>query len=48
MSDAKEKGLVLDLEEKVVQAGHWCLYEKPEEIARVIGEWLQKRFPGRA
>ena len=44
MSDAKESGLVSDLEEKVVDAGHWCLYEKPQEVAEVIGEWLQRRF----
>jgi soluble epoxide hydrolase / lipid-phosphate phosphatase len=25
MIDAKEQGLVPDLEEKVIQAGHWCL-----------------------
>ncbi len=45
MSDAKEQGLVTDLEEKVVEAGHWCLYEKPQEIAEAIGDWLQRRFP---
>ena len=45
MADAKEQGLVSDLEEKVVQAGHWCLYEKPQEIAEVIGDWLRKRYP---
>ena len=44
MSDAKEEGLVDDLEEKVVQAGHWCLYEKGEEIGEVIAEWLGRRF----
>lgn len=45
MQDAVKQGLVNDLEEKVVDAGHWCLYEKPEEIAGTIGEWLVKRFP---
>ena len=40
----KEEGLVDDLEEKVVQAGHWCLYEKGEEIGEVIAEWLGRRF----
>ena len=38
-------GLVKDLELKTVEAGHWCLYEKPEEIAKVLGDWLSKRFP---
>ncbi|KAK4971833.1 hypothetical protein LTR28_013168, partial [Elasticomyces elasticus] len=45
MGDAVQKGLVSDLEEKVVQGGHWILYEKPDEIASIIGEWVQKRFP---
>ncbi|KAK5723698.1 hypothetical protein LTR15_005397 [Elasticomyces elasticus] len=47
MCDAKELGLVEDLEEKVVDAGHWCLYdtEKSEEIAGLIGGWLSKKFP---
>lgn len=45
MADAKEQGLVEDLEEKVVDAGHWCLYEKPTVVAEVIGEWLARRFP---
>ncbi|SMQ52496.1 unnamed protein product [Zymoseptoria tritici ST99CH_3D7] len=45
MEDAKKQGLVSDCEEKVVDAGHWVLYEKPEEIASIIKEWLVKRFP---
>lgn len=43
MNDSKE--LVSDLEEKVVEAGHWVLYEKPEEIARTISDWLGRKFP---
>ena len=43
MGDAKEQGLVTDLEEKVVQSGHWVLYERPEEIASLITDWLSKR-----
>lgn len=39
------KDYVKDLEEKVVDAGHWCLYEKPEAIAEAISEWLVRRFP---
>lgn len=47
MGDAVEAGLVQreDLEEKVVEAGHWVLYEKPEEVAGLIGDWLQRKFP---
>jgi soluble epoxide hydrolase/lipid-phosphate phosphatase len=47
MGPAKEKGLVPDLEEKVVDAGHWVLYEKPDEIADLITDWLQRKFPVR-
>lgn len=42
---ADSKGLVADLEEKVVDAGHWVLYEKPVEIADTIKDWLTRRFP---
>ena len=45
MGPAKEQGLVPDLEEKVVDAGHWVLYEKPDEIAGLITDWLQRKFP---
>jgi soluble epoxide hydrolase / lipid-phosphate phosphatase len=45
MVDAKEQGLVPDLEEKVLDAGHWWAYEKPEEGGELIAEWLDKRFP---
>ncbi|KAF7194967.1 Epoxide hydrolase A [Pseudocercospora fuligena] len=45
MDDAKKAGLASDLEEKVVEAGHWVLYEKPVEIAEIIKEWLGRRFP---
>ena len=45
--DAIEKGLVEDVEEKAVDAHHWCLYdpEKSEEIAGLILEWLGRKFP---
>lgn len=45
MVDAKDQGLVTDLEEKVVDAGHWVLYEKPQEIAEIIADWLTRKFP---
>ena len=45
MSDAKDAGLAPDVEEKEMDAGHWVLYEKPEEVARLISDWLQRRFP---
>ncbi|KAK3724922.1 hypothetical protein LTR37_000970 [Vermiconidia calcicola] len=45
MSDAKEQGLVTDLEEKVVEAGHWFLYEVPGEFSEIVIDWLKRRFP---
>lgn len=45
MAPAKQQGLVKDLEEKVIDAGHWCLYECPEKVAEAIGEWLVRKFP---
>jgi soluble epoxide hydrolase / lipid-phosphate phosphatase len=45
MIDAKEAGLTPDLEEKVAEAGHWCLYEIPDELSAMVIEWLQERFP---
>lgn len=47
MGDAKEQGLVGDLEEKVINAGHWCLYEKGGEVGEVLAEWLGRRFGGK-
>ncbi|TKA22948.1 hypothetical protein B0A50_07690 [Salinomyces thailandicus] len=44
MSDARKQGLVPDVEEKVIEAGHWVLYERPLEVAELLGDWLQKRF----
>lgn len=48
MKDAQDLGLLPDLEEKVIDAGHWVLYEKPEEVANTIQEWLSRRFPAKA
>ena len=46
MSDAKEAGLIKSsLDEKVVDGGHWILYEKPQEIASIIVDWLKQKFP---
>jgi len=45
MIDAKKEGLVKDLEEKVIDAGHWFLYEVPDELAQVVEEWVTRKFP---
>ena len=45
MNDDKEQRLVPNLEERVAEADGWVLYEKPEEIAKLLSEWLLKKFP---
>lgn len=45
MEDAKSRGLVPDLEEKVIESGHWSPMEKPEEIAAHVKDFLARRFP---
>ncbi|KAK5111380.1 hypothetical protein LTR62_005221 [Meristemomyces frigidus] len=46
MREPREAGLLVgDVEERVVEAGHWCLYEKPEEIGGLIKDWVVRRFP---
>ena len=29
-----------------VQAGHWCLWQKAEEVNAILGEWLEAQVPG--
>ena len=37
---------VPDLERHVVRgSGHWTQQEKPEEVSRVLIDWLDQRFP---
>lgn len=33
-----------DLTTKIVEAGHWDTYEKPEEVGGFIREWVEARF----
>lgn len=33
-----------DLEEILIESGHWCVYEKPGEAIEAITEFLEKRF----
>jgi len=41
---AKGAGLLPDLEEVLIDSGHWCTFEKPEEITKAIKGFLEKRF----
>jgi pimeloyl-ACP methyl ester carboxylesterase len=39
-------GVIDDLEMHMVAgSGHWTQQEKPEEVNRLIADWLQRRFP---
>ncbi|PSN61807.1 epoxide hydrolase [Corynespora cassiicola Philippines] len=40
----KKQGLLPDLEEKVIESGHWSPMEKPEEIATLMKDFLGRRF----
>lgn len=44
MNEAKERGLVPDLKEVVVESAHWSPMEKPDDIALHIREFLADRF----
>ena len=40
------EAFVPDLEKALIKgSGHWTQQEKPEEVNRVIGDWLDRRFP---
>jgi pimeloyl-ACP methyl ester carboxylesterase len=42
-------GFVPDLETHMIPAcGHWTQQEKPEELSRIMVDWLRRRFPPRA
>ena len=44
---AKGAGLVPDLTVHEVHSGHWCLYEVPEEVGKIMVGWLgEKGFLG--
>lgn len=49
LSPAMAEGMeqyVPDLEKHLVRdSGHWTQQEKPEEVSRVILDWLSRRFP---
>lgn len=45
MGPAKEAGLLPDLEETpIVDSAHWVSYERPDEVAGYLGDWLKKRY----
>ena len=40
---AAHQGLLPDLKMEEIQSGHWCPYEKPDEVAGIIGEFIRAR-----
>lgn len=38
------QGLLEDVTVKEVQAGHWCMLEKPREVGQAVVEWLGDAF----
>ncbi|KAI1394614.1 alpha/beta-hydrolase [Hypoxylon fuscum] len=44
MIPAKEGGFLPDLEEAVVDSGHWCPLESPNEVAELMISFLERRF----
>jgi len=44
INGAKDAGLLPDLEEVLIDSGHWCTYERPEEVTNAIKGFLEKRF----
>jgi pimeloyl-ACP methyl ester carboxylesterase len=44
--DAIEAGLVEDVEEREIDAHHWCLYDpaRGKEAAGIIVEWIDRKF----
>ena len=41
IDEPKRKGYVPRVTERMVEAGHWCAYERPEEVAAMVREWLE-------
>ena len=40
---AAQQGLLPDLKIEEIQSGHWCPYEKPDEVAQIIREFVRDR-----
>ena len=40
------EALIPDLEKRLVKdSGHWTQQEQPEEVNRIMLDWLGRRFP---
>lgn len=39
----KQAGLVKDVEVHELESGHWCPFEKPDEVGGIVVEWFGKK-----
>ena len=40
------EAIIADLEKVLIKdSGHWTQQEKPEEVNRILLDWLGRRFP---
>jgi soluble epoxide hydrolase / lipid-phosphate phosphatase len=42
----KKQGVLKDLKVVSIDAGHWCMLEKPEEVGQAVVEWLELKYGG--
>lgn len=40
---SKQQGLLEDLTVEELHSGHWCPYEKPDEVGRITLDWLKAK-----
>lgn len=39
----KKGGMLADVQVHEVHSGHWSTYEKPDEVGKIVVEWLKKK-----
>lgn len=40
----KQAGLLPDLRQELLHSGHWCTYERPQELSRMIVEFVRGKI----
>ncbi|OMP86162.1 Epoxide hydrolase 2 [Diplodia seriata] len=44
VEENRKAGLLPDLTVKVIDSGHWCTMEKPDEVGEALYDWLVEKF----
>ncbi|KAL1651882.1 hypothetical protein SLS58_000005 [Diplodia intermedia] len=44
VEENRKAGLLPDLTVKVIDSGHWCTMEKPDEVGEALCDWLVEKF----